>query len=151
MKHNYKTLSTFLAVTLGGGLVIGFLTRPGDWYSTLNRPWFNPPSWVFSPVWTILYCAIAVSGWMIWTQNKKSFAMKLWFLALGLNFLWSPIFFGLQNIALALVVIIALLLSLVAFILAAKSINKTAALLFVPYALWISYASVLNAALYSLN
>lgn len=145
------SLPFFLLLTIGGGLVIGYLTAPGDWYAALEKPAFNPPNWVFAPVWTALYVAIAVAGWRIWRAAKSGLAMKLWWAQLVLNFLWSPAFFAAHQIALALVIVLAMLAVILAFIAAAWRTDRSAALLFVPYAAWVAFASALNGAVLALN
>lgn len=145
------TLLPFILLVVGGGLLIGFFTAPGPWYETLAKPPFNPPNWLFAPVWTILYVLIAIAGWRIWRIASSATAMKLWWLQLVLNFLWSPVFFGLQQIGLALVVIVALLVTILAFIAAAWNLDRTSAWLFVPYAAWVAFASLLNASILFLN
>jgi len=145
------SLGLFLTLVVGGGLAIGFVTRPDAWYAALVKPSFNPPNWLFGPVWTTLYVMIAVAGWRIWRSAGYGLAFSLWCVQLALNFAWSPAFFGLRNVGLALAVVLALLLAIVLFIRAAWSRDRAAALLFVPYAVWVSFASLLNAAIYQLN
>lgn len=87
------TLVLFLVLVVGGGVLIGTATVPGEWYEALAKPAFNPPNWIFAPVWTILYVMIAVAGWRVWTRTHTAGAMAIWWLQLGLNFLWSPVFF----------------------------------------------------------
>lgn len=145
------TLILFLALVMGGGIAIGILTAPGDWYAALNKPAFNPPSWIFAPVWTLLYIAIAVAGWRVWRLETRGKALRLWTLQLGLNFLWSPVFFVQHRPGLALIIIVLLLLTILAFIAAAWRRDRIAALLFLPYAAWVGFASVLNAAIFILN
>ena len=87
-------LLAFLVLVVGGGLLIGFLTLPGAWYEALQKPSFNPPNWLFGPAWTTLYVLIAIAGWRVWLRDRAGSLMKLWWLLLALNFLWSPVFFG---------------------------------------------------------
>jgi len=141
----------FILLVVGGGLLIGFFTAPGEWYAALAKPSFNPPNWLFGPVWTILYVMIAIAGWRVWQADRSGTAMKLWWLQLVLNFLWSPSFFALQNITLALVIILALLLTILAFIATAWKTDRLAAWLFVPYASWVAFASLLNGSIRALN
>ena len=94
-------LILFLVLVIGGGLAIGFLTVPGEWYTGLAKPSFNPPNWLFAPVWTILYVLVAIAGWRIWRKDAGGRAMKLWWTQLVLNFLWSPSFFAAHQIGLA--------------------------------------------------
>jgi tryptophan-rich sensory protein len=147
----YLVLAGFLLVTVGGGLAIGFVTRPGAWYAGLVKPSFNPPNWIFGPAWTVLYVLIAVAGWRVFEREPGSAAMAVWAVALALNFLWSPVFFGAQRPAAALAVVAMLLAAIVVFIALAWHIDTSAALLFVPYAAWVAFATLLNAAVVRLN
>ena len=149
--NRYLVLVLFILCVVGGGLTIGTLTAPGDWYAGLNKPSFNPPGWVFGPVWTVLYIAIAVAGWWTWERNDQRNAGRLWWMQLVLNFAWSPAFFAAQQIGLALVIILALLLTIIAFIVATWRSARTASLLFLPYAAWVAFASILNAAIFVAN
>lgn len=144
-------LLLFLALVLGGGLIIGTVTTPGAWYEGLNKPVFGPPNWIFAPVWTALYVMIAIAGWRVWEQCRNTPAMKLWWAQLALNFAWSPIFFSAHRIAIALGVIVLLLIMINAFIVVTWRRDKSASLLFAPYDAWVAFASVLNAALWLLN
>jgi translocator protein len=145
------SLILFLVLVVGGGLVIGYLTAPGDWYAQLDKPAFNPPGWVFGPVWTVLYILIAIAGWRVWRGDRGGVPMKLWWTQLGLNFLWSPVFFSAHQIGLALALILLLLAAILAFIAATRRQDRVAAWLFVPYAAWVAFASVLNASIFALN
>ncbi|WP_352627487.1 TspO/MBR family protein [Mesorhizobium sp. M0187] len=109
------SLLLFLLLVLGGGLLIGYATLPGEWYASLAKPPFNPPNWVFAPAWTLLYVLIAVAGWRTWERERAGAAMKIWALQLVLNFAWSPTFFGAKQMGPALVVILALLASIALF------------------------------------
>jgi tryptophan-rich sensory protein len=148
-----RTLSLipFLVLVLGGGLLLGFLTAPGEWYAGLAKPSFNPPGWIFGPVWTVLYVLIAVAGWRIWQRDRTGWPIKLWWVQLVLNFLWTPLFFAAHRIGLGLVVILLLLAAILTFIAMAWRQDRVAALLFVPYAAWVAFASVLNASIFALN
>lgn len=145
------SLLLFLVLVVGGGLLIGAVVTPGDWYAGLAKPAFNPPGWVFGPVWTILYVLIAIAGWRVWHADRTGAAMKLWWAQLALNFLWTPAFFGAHRIGLALVVILFLLATIVAFIVAARRTDRAAAWLFAPYAAWVAFATLLNASILALN
>jgi len=90
--------------------------RAGEWYAGLAKPPFNPPNWVFAPVWTVLYVLIAVAGWRTFERDRSSWPMKLWWAQLVLNFLWSPVFFAAHRIGLALLVILLLLAAILAFL-----------------------------------
>ncbi len=148
--NRYVSLILFLALVLGGGLAVGLLTAPGQWYAGLAKPMFNPPSWLFGPVWTVLYVLIAIAGWRVW-QWRFGRLIELWWAQLGLNFLWTPVFFGAHQIGLAFVVIVLLLATILAFIGAAWQQDRVAASLFVPYAAWVAFASLLNASIWILN
>lgn len=149
--NRYASLTLFLTLVVGGGLAIGFITAPGAWYGQLVKPDFNPPNWLFAPVWTALYILIAIAGWLVWREDARSIAMRLWGSQLVLNFLWSPIFFAAHEIGLGLIVILLLLATILAFIAAAGRRHPAAARLFIPYAAWVAFASTLNAAIYALN
>ena len=150
MRH-FRTLAVFIVLVLGGGTLIGVTTLPGGWYAGLIKPSFNPPNWIFAPVWTLLYLLIAIAGWRIWQRDPRSTAMTAWFIQLGLNFVWSPVFFGAHRIGLALAIIVALLAAILSFIATAWPRDRVASWLFVPYAAWVSFATALNAAVWRLN
>jgi tryptophan-rich sensory protein len=104
------SITLLLVLVVGGGLVIGFLTAPGEWYAGLSKPAFNPPNWIFAPVWSILYVLIAIAGWRSFERDRSGWPMKFWWGQLALNFLWSPVFFAAHRIDLALIVVLLLLL-----------------------------------------
>lgn len=144
-------LVLFIVLVVGTGLAIGALNIPGAWYAGLNKPSFNPPDWIFAPVWTVLFLMIAVAGYRTFQRKPGGSAMKLWLLQMALNFAWSPIFFSLHRMGLGLAIIAALFATIVAFLLRQWRADRVAALLFVPYAAWVGFAAVLNAALFLLN
>ena len=150
MSHRLALIA-FVVLVLGGGLVIGYLTAPGDWYAGLEKPSFNPPNWVFAPAWTLLYVAIAVAGWRAWKSDSHRWPMRLWWTQLALNFLWSPVFFAAHRIGLALLVISLLLATILLFIVAIGRHDRVAAALFAPYAAWVAFATLLNGAIFMLN
>ncbi len=145
------SLAIFLVLTVGGGLLIGFMIRPGEWYAKLAKPSFTPPSRIFAPVWTLLYIIIAIVGWRTFAHDPLGPAMIVWTIAMALNFSWSPIFFGLNQPVAAFAVIVALLAMIVFFILLAWPQDAVSALLFVPYAAWTLFAALLNAVICRLN
>jgi tryptophan-rich sensory protein len=149
--NRWLSLLGFLVLVIGGGLAIGYLTAPGEWYAGLAKPSFNPPAWLFGPVWTVLYILIAVAGWRVWQRDRSDWPMKLWWAQLALNFLWTPVFFGAHQLGLALVVILLMLAAILAFIATAWRLDRVAAWLFVPYAAWVAFASVLNGSIWMLN
>lgn len=145
-----------VAIEVLGGLS-GYLTASSikDWFTTLNKPPGNPPNWVFGPVWTTLYAMIGISLARIWHLQDKSplrqKALLCFFLQMLLNLAWTPVFFGAHHIAAALAVIITLLILIAATIVLFRKLDKPAAFLLVPYLLWVSYATYLNAAYLALN
>jgi tryptophan-rich sensory protein len=141
--------AAFLIAVLGIGLLIGTVTRPDGWYAALAKPAFNPPNRVFGPVWTLLYVMIAVAGARTFERGAEGF--PLWLGQMALNFAWSPVFFGLHRPGLALAIIVALLIAILAFIATRWRADRVSALLFMPYAAWVAFASVLNAAIVALN
>lgn len=149
-------LLAFVAACLAVGAIGGAVTATsvGTWYQQLRKPSFNPPNWVFAPVWTALYIAMAVAAWRVWRarglEGARS-ALVLFALQLALNLGWSILFFGLRQIGLALIEILILLATLVATTLAFRRIDGIAALLLVPYVAWVSFATVLTAAVWRLN
>lgn len=133
-------------VVLGGG--IGVITLPGDWYAGLEKPWFTPPNWAFGPVWTVLYALIGWVGARKWLQGG---ALRLWWAQMALNFLWSPVFFGLQQPLAALGVISAMWMVIAVFIAREWHNDRLSSALFLPYLAWVSLATALNAAIVVLN
>lgn len=129
----------------------GALFRPGDWYEGLRKPGWTPPNWAFGPVWSILYIMIAVAGWLAWRAQPDSAAVWIWGAQLVLNGAWSWLFFGRHRMDLAFAEVCLMWLSIAAFIMAAYPISTLAALLFVPYLIWVTIAATLNFSLWRLN
>jgi benzodiazapine receptor len=149
-------LILWLVLCVGGGALVGATSASGDteWYRSLVKPPWNPPSWVFGPVWTTLYALMAVAAWRIWKRggfDANRPALRLFLLQLLFNFAWSFVFFKFQRIDLALVEIGCLWILIVLTIRAFARIDKPAAWLLVPYLAWVTYAATLNAAIYMLN
>jgi tryptophan-rich sensory protein len=143
--------ASFMVSGLGAAITA---TSVGNWYQTLAKPFFNPPDWIFAPVWTSLFIMMAIAGWRVWRkagQRHQSKVFMLYAVQLGLNLGWSALFFGLQQIGWALTEIIVLLLVLVANTIVFWRIDKAAGILFVPYVLWVSFATLLTASLWRLN
>ena len=149
--RNLASLAVFVLICVGGGTLLGIGNTPDGWYAALVKPSFNPPNWLFGPVWTLLYVLIAVAGWRTFRRDSAASAKTLWVIQLVLNFLWSPTFFTLHSVGLALVVVLAMLASIVAFIAVTWRDDRQSALLLLPYAAWVSFASLLNAAIFVLN
>jgi len=145
------TYIVFIAVPLGGGLLIGTNHLPGEWYQSLAKPVFNPPNWIFGPVWSILYVLIGIAGARTWLRGHLSAAMLIWAGQMVFNFLWSPFFFGAEMPKAALVVIVILLGLVLAFIINRWSSDRISASLFLPYAAWVGFATILNASIAYLN
>lgn len=133
--------------------LVGSQFGPGPWYIALQKPSWTPPDWLFGPVWTVLYIAIAVAGWSVWRSKAVSVTkpILLWLLQVILNGLWTWLFFGLRRPELALIDIIALLITICCFIGTARGPSRVAAWLFIPYALWVGFATALNFAIWRLN
>jgi len=146
-----------LAITLAIGFVASLVTRPqiAGWYSTLNKPSFNPPAWLFAPVWTAIYLLIAIAAYLVWKRRNLivgySTTATIYAIQLLLNFSWSIVFFGLHQILGALIVIVLLWISIILNIAWFGKFNKIAAWLLVPYLLWVSFATLLNLNIYLLN
>jgi benzodiazapine receptor len=153
-----KTITLFLCILLTlfiGGLG-GIATASGvnDWYLEIQKPSFNPPNYLFGPVWTALYLLMGVSLYMILQGPKSQIKTKaIWIFAiqLSLNFAWSFLFFKFHLLGLAFIEIILIWLSILTMIIVFSKINKTAAYLQIPYLLWVSFASVLNGTIWFLN
>jgi tryptophan-rich sensory protein len=146
-------LLPFVAAGIGG---IATGSSVSSWYPTLKKPAWNPPTWVFGPVWSLLYLLMGLASWLIWrkriTQPVQVRQALGWYgFQLGLNMLWSIIFFGLQRIDLALVEIVALWSALVITIFKFDRVRRDAAALLLPYLLWTTFAAALNATLWWLN
>lgn len=144
-------LAAFVVLTMGGGTLIGATTPPGDWYAGLDKPFFNPPNWLFGPVWTVLYAMVAVAGWRTWVRGARGLPMQLWFGQLVANFAWSPAFFGLQQPGLALIVIAFMAVLTALFIRQTYSSDRPSALLMMPYLAWVGFAGLLNFAIWWMN
>ena len=129
----------------------GALFPPGDWYRSLKKPGFTPPDWVFPVVWTTLYVLIAIAGARVANMPQAGLALALWALQVALNAIWTPIFFGLKKVRLALVVVSLLWLSVAFGMLALFQLDTLAGLMFVPYLIWLSIATALNLRVMQLN
>jgi translocator protein len=145
-------LAVFIAINFAVAST-GAAFRPGPWYQTLRKPSWTPPNWAFPVVWSVLYCAIAVSGWLVWEAAGPAAwgALAVYGISLMFNAAWSALFFGLRRLDWAMADVAALWVSIAAVILVFAPISKTAALLFVPYLVWVSIAATLNARLLQLN
>ncbi|MFC4232685.1 TspO/MBR family protein [Parasediminibacterium paludis] len=145
-----------IALTVGLGAASGYVTvrEIPTWYATLNKPSFNPPNYLFGPVWTILYILMGISVYLIWklppSPHRKK-AINLYLLQFVLNLAWSIIFFNQHQIFLALIEIIVMWFGILLTIFAFSKFSKLAAWLLVPYISWVSFAIILNTAIWLLN
>ena len=139
------------------GIISGLIANTGmnPWFETLNKPSWNPPAYLFAPVWTMLYLLMGISLWLIWKSNtpapQKINLIILFSLQLFLNFWWSIIFFKFHSPALALLNIILMLILILLTIINFSKISKPAARLLVPYIAWVSFATILNYTIWILN
>ena len=133
---------------------VGSRFSPGDWYANLAKPAFNPPAWVFAPVWTLLYLTMGIAAWLVWRQRRVARvtpALALFLVQLALNAAWSWLFFGRHYIGWALVDLVALWLAIGATIPVFWTHRPLAGFLMIPYFLWVSFAALLNFQLWRLN
>ncbi len=157
-RSDFLRLAACILICQAAGAIgsVFTVTRLDSWYANLAKPAFNPPGWVFGPVWTALYTLMGISAWLVWKRGSLSSppvraALSLFFLQLVLNALWSVLFFGLKSPLLALVDIVALLAAIVATIAVFRPISPAAAWLMTPYLAWVAFAAILNAAIWRLN
>ncbi len=148
----WLSLIVCIALCLCAGY-IGSLFSPGDWYQTLAKSSLTPPNIVFPIVWNILFILMGLAAWRIWNRHLqgKNFALLLFIIQLGLNILWSFLFFGLQRPDLALIEIVVLWTAILATVIAFFKIDKLAGVLLLPYIGWVSFAIYLNYSIYNLN
>jgi benzodiazapine receptor len=145
-------LALCFAVAAAGGAVTA--TSVHGWYQGLAKPVFNPPDWLFAPVWSVLYALIAFAGWRVWRRRESPdarAALQLYAVQLALNLCWSMLFFGARLPGAALAEIVTLLAAIGATMALAARVERAAAWLLAPYAAWVAYAAVLNAAIWILN
>lgn len=150
------SLIIWIFACLSAGIIGTAITSPNTlWFQNLNKPFFQPPNWLFGPVWTVLYILMGVSIWLISKQGFKTKiakqALYLFITQLVLNSLWSLVYFGMQQILGAFILIIFIWTFILLTIVWFNKINKVAGFLLLPYILWVSFATVLNAALWLLN
>jgi len=148
-------LAAWIALCFSAAAVGGLVqTGSAGWYRGLVKPPFNPPAWVFGPVWTLLYLMMAVAAWRVWPLRPRPggrLAVGLFLGQLALNAAWTPVFFGLHRIAAALGVLLALWAALGACVVAFLRLDRLAGQLLLPYWAWVSFAGILNASLWWLN
>ncbi len=156
MKHSMRLVIAVVGCELVG-ILGGLFTAPAikEWYIFLNKPAFSPPNWIFGPVWTVLYFLMGVAAYLIWiksdSRKKIKTALNFFLAQLVFNFLWSLLFFGLHSPLLALVDIVILWQLIVVTMVSFYPLSKTAAYLLLPYLVWVSFATILNASIVILN
>jgi len=153
---NLIKLCISVILPLAIGAIAGIFTAQAipDWYASLIRPSFNPPNGIFGPVWTSLYLLMGISLFIIWkqpTSKKRNIAMTIFVIQLLLNFCWSFLFFYFKEIGLALIEIIIMWIAILIMIISFHKVKPLAAYINIPYILWVSFATILNAAYYILN
>ena len=154
LKNKLLTFILFLIVTFSasfiGGIVSIYYKDP--WYSLLTKPSFNPPDWIFAPVWTTLYLMMTFSIWIFWHSKKKEIqTVYIYFIHIVVNTTWTIVFFLLHNLVLAAVILTLLIIMIIVMIYRFKSVNLISVYLMIPYLLWCLYALILNISLINLN
>ena len=155
-KIEWNRLLVSIAMIEAIGIIGGFFSAGAidGWYMTLNKPWFNPPNWIFGPVWTVLYLMLAIAWYWLWIDKKGKKLSKikvLFWVQVGLNALWSPAFFILRSVELGLVVMVSLWLTLTCLLKELRIIRPKIFWVLVPYFVWVSFAAVLNLSIWMLN
>ncbi len=146
-----------VAICLSAGAIGSIFTTPAipTWYAGLNKPFFNPPNWIFAPVWTTLYIMMGIAAHLVSKELKKNEeaakGLAVFSVQLILNAVWSVVFFGAKDLFLALIVIAILWFLIALTIMQFGKVSRDAALLLYPYIVWVSFASVLNAAVWLMN
>ena len=153
MNNKYLFLGLILLVTFVASGIGSFVTSSfkEPWYSEIILPSFNPPSWVFGPVWTTLYIFMSVAAWSAWEKTSNKKILKIYFIHLFFNSIWSVIFFGFHQIFIALIDLGIILIFIIWLMRIYYQVNKISFLLMIPYLLWSSYALMLNTTIFYLN
>jgi tryptophan-rich sensory protein len=154
LRNKYLTFILFFIITFSASLIGGLATVSfkEPWYSTLIKPSFNPPDWVFGPVWTILYLMMTIAIWSYWhSKNKDMNTVYIYFIHLVFNSAWSIVFFVYHNIFLALIVLLILISLILVLIVRFRRVKKISSYLMVPYLLWTIFALILNVSILILN
>jgi len=150
---DWKLLIGLILLCQGAGVLGAFFTSSEipAWYASLNKPGITPPNWLFMPMWLSLYTLMGVSLYIVWNKKKNCLARTLFFIQLGLNAVWTPLFFGLHELVLGLVTIIFLDYFVIATIIEFKALDKRAGYLLIPYIAWLTAATILNLSIAWLN
>jgi translocator protein len=154
LKNKFLSFLLFALITYSSSVIGGLVTVSfkEPWYSLINKPSFNPPSWIFAPVWTTLYLMMTIAIWLFWhSKNRDMNTIYIYFIHIIFNTTWSIIFFGLHKIFFALFVLLLLICLIIILILRFKRVNMLSFYLMIPYLLWCCYALILNFSLFLLN
>ena len=154
LKNKIVTFILFLIITFSASLIGGLatVTFKEPWYSLLNKPFFNPPDWVFGPVWTILYLFMTISIWGYWhSKNREMNTVYIYFIHLVFNATWSIVFFVFHKMVLALSVLVVLIVFIINLIIRYRRVTMMSSYLMIPYLLWSFFALILNTSLIILN
>ena len=147
----FITLVVFVVAVQGIGSLIGMTFSADEWYQGLNKPIFNPPSYLFGIVWPVLYLLVAIAGWRVFSSEGDMPGWGLWVGQMLLNFAWSPIFFGAHHIFWAMWVLVAILALSLSFMATSWHRDRIAAFCFVPYVAWLAFAFILNFSIWAMN
>ncbi len=154
LKNKFLSFTLFLTITFSASFIgrLTTLSSKEPWYSQLEKSNFNPPDWIFAPVWTTLYFMMTLAIWNFWhSKNRDINTIYIYFIHILLNTTWSIVFFAMHNIFLALINLMILVLLIIVLTLRFKRVNNVSAYLMIPYLLWSCYALILNFNLYLLN
>ena len=154
LKNKFLSFLIFIIITFSASFIGGIVTYTfkEPWYSNLIKPSFNPPDWVFGPVWTILYLFMSIAIWIVWQKNQKNLNLVLiYIIHLFFNTTWSIVFFAFQSILLALINLVVLIILIIFLMIKYKSISKLSFYIMFPYLLWCFFALILNTSLLFLN
>ena len=154
LKNKFFTFLLFALITYSASAIGSLVTMSfkEPWYSLINKPSFNPPSWIFAPVWTTLYLMMTIAIWFFWhSKNKDMNTIYIYFIHIVFNTTWSIIFFGFHKIFYAMLVLVVLIFLIIILILRFKRVNMLSYYLMIPYLLWCFYALILNFNLFLLN
>ncbi len=154
IKNKFLTFILFFVITYSASLIGGLATLnyKEPWYSLLNKPVFNPPDWIFAPVWTTLYLMMTISIWLYWhSKNKNINTIYIYFVQIFINTTWSIVFFVFHQIQFSIFVLILLIILIIILIKKFSNVNLISSYLMIPYLLWCCFALILNLSIYLLN
>jgi len=148
--RNWKSLLVFLLITVAAAAT-GTISQPDAWFNALAKPSFMPPTWLFPPVWSLLYFLMAFAAWRVYRIDGVRAAIVLWFVQLVANAAWTPLFFGLHQIDFALADIVVLIVLIIATTIVFFRRDRVAGVLMIPYLAWVGFATALTFAIWQLN